>query len=138
VTPEARRRALLGALVLLALGGLILHLRVHPYAAPDPAAPGVLLHRPQLLPATVLPLIDLLAVTALFAARRTAPYAYLLNGLIVIYGTVLMGHYSIAALAPKHPGALDIFLRTTFPDIAIAWGDFLVGKALYDSWMREA
>ena len=77
-------------------------------------------------------------VTPLFAVRRTAPLGHLLNGLFVVYGTVLMAHFSIAGLAPKNLGAADWLLRSTFPDIAIAWGDFLVGKALYDSWMREA
>ena len=132
------RRALLGALFLLALGGFLLHFRIHPVLAPDREHPGELLFRGQFLAASLLPLLDLVAVTALFARRSTAPLGYLLNGVIVIYGVVLMGHFSIATLAPKGLSPADWLLRSTVPDIAIAAGDFLVGSALYGSWMREA
>jgi hypothetical protein len=135
VTP--RRRGLLAVLVLLALGGLLLHLRVHPALAPDKEHPGLTLFRGSFLAGNLLPLLDLVVVTALFTSRRTAPWAYLLNGLIVIYGTVLMGHFSIAALAPKGPALTDWVLKSTFPDIAVSWADFMAGKVLYDSWMQE-
>lgn len=132
------RRALLAALVLLAVGGLLLHARIHPIFLPDKANPGVSLFRPSFIPATLLPLLDVVIVTVLFARRRTAAFGHLLNGLIVIYGTVLMGHFSIAALAPKSPALTDWVLKSTFPDIAIAWADFLAGKILYESWLRES
>lgn len=132
------RRALLGALFLLALGGFLLHYRIHPFFVPDKEHPGELLFRGQFLAASVLPLLDLLVVTALFARRQTAPLGYLLNGVIVIYGAVLMSHLSIATLAPKAPTMADWLLKSTFPDVAIAAGDFFVGSALYGSWMREA
>lgn len=138
MTAAGSRRALLAALALLALGGLLLHLRAHPVFLADRAHPGATLFRPAFIAASLLPLLDLLLVTALFSSRRSAVYGYLLNGLIVIYGSVLMAHFSLAALfAPQGPAFADWVLRTTFPDIAIAWGDFFVGKALYDSWMRE-
>jgi hypothetical protein len=137
VSATGSRRALLGALFLLALGGFLLHFRIHPFLAPDREHPGELLFRGQFLAASLLPLLDLVAVTALFARRSTAPLGYLLNGVIVIYGTVLMGHFSIATLAPKAPSPADWLLKSTFPDVAIAAGDFLLGSALYGSWMRE-
>lgn len=132
------RRTLLWALALVALGGLLLHFRIHPYLVPDKGHPGQVIFRGPFLAATLLPLFDLVVVTALFASRRTAALAYLVNGMLVVYGTVLMAHFSIAALAPKAPTLADWFLRSTFPDIAVAWGDFMIGKALFDSWMREA
>lgn len=132
------RRPLLWALALLALGGLMLHYRVHPFLAPDPSAAGRTIFRGSFLAATLLPAFDLAVVTALFSFRRTAPLAHLLNGVLVVYGTVLMGHYSIAMLADKGLAPVDWLLRSTAPDIALAWADFLVGKTLYDSWMREA
>jgi hypothetical protein len=137
VTAADTRRALLFGLVLVALGGLLLHYRIHPYLLPDKEHAGQFIFRGSFLAATLLPLLDVVLVTALFASRRTAPLAYLINGLLVIYGTVLMGHYAIAGLAPKDPPLLDWVLKSTFPDIAIAWGDFFVGKALYESWLRE-
>ena len=132
------RRSLLWALVLVALGGLLLHYRIHPYLLPDKEHPGQTIFRGSFLAATLLPLVDLIGVTALFMSRRTAPLAFLVNGLLVVYGTVLMGHYSIATLAPKGPSLADWLLRSTFADIALAWGDFMIGRALYESWMREA
>lgn len=137
MTPGVARRPLLGALVLLALGGFLLHYRVHPFLAPDPAHPGGLIFRGSYVAATLLALLDVAGVTLLFSSRRTAVYGYVLNGLLVIYGTVLMAHFSIATLLPKHPVLLDWALKTTLPDIAIAWADFLVGKALYEAWLRE-
>jgi hypothetical protein len=138
VTAAGLRRTLLSALVLLALGGALLHYRVHPYLVPDPAAGGRYLLRTSFLAANLLPMVDLLLVTVLFLRRDTAPLAYLINGVLVIYGVVLMGHFSIAVLAPKAPTLADWLLKSTLADIALAAGDFLVGKALFESWMREA
>jgi hypothetical protein len=137
VSAAGTRRALLWALVLVALGGLLLHYRVHPYLLPDKEHPGQMLFRGSFLVATLLPLFDLIVVTTLFLSRRTAALAFLINGLLVVYGTVLMGHFSIAMLAPRGPSLADWFLKSTFPDIALAWGDFMIGKALYASWMQE-
>jgi len=131
------RGQLLAALFLMALGGLLLHLKIHPIWAPDRADPSIIHFRPSFIAATLFPLLDLFLVTALFSSRRTAVYGYVLNGLIVIYGTVLMGHFSIAMMAPKNPPLIAWITRSTFPDIALAWADFLVGAALYRAWMRE-
>jgi hypothetical protein len=138
VSAVATRRALLVALVLVALGGLLLHYRIHPYMVPDKEHPGQTIFRGSFLAATLVPLVDLIGVTSLFMSRRTAALAYLINGLLVIYGTVLMGHFSIAMLAPRGASLADWLLRSTFADIALAWSDFMIGKALYETWMREA
>jgi len=84
----------------------------------------------------LFPLIDTVLVTALFTSKRTCVYAYILNGMIVIYGTVFMAHYSIAEFAAKSVPSGQWFLRSTLPDIGIAWADFFVGKSLYDIYMR--
>jgi hypothetical protein len=63
-------------------------------------------------------------------------YGYLLNGLIVIYGTVFMAHFSIAEISVKSLPPEAWFLKSTLPDIGIAWGDFFVGKSLYDMSIR--
>lgn len=138
MNPGATRRTLLWALLFVALGGFLLHYRIHPFLVPDREHPGRLLFHGSFLAASLLPLLDVVVVTALFSARRTAVWGYLLNGLIVIYGTVLMAHFSIAMLGPKGPAAVDWLLKSTFPDILVAWGDFMIGKALYNSWMQEA
>ena len=86
--------------------------------------------------ATLFPLIDVILVTALFMSRKTALYGYLLNGLIVIYGTVFMAHFSFAEMAAKSIPLQSMFLKSTLPDIGIAWADFFAGKALYDLYMK--
>ena len=135
---EKTRWTLLWALALLALGGLLLHYRIHSFLVPDKEHPGQMVFRGSFLPATLVPLFDLVVVTALFTSRRTAALGYLINGMLVIYGTVLMGHFSVAMLAPLKPTLHDWFFKSTIPDILLAWADFMVGKALYESWMREA
>lgn len=132
------RRFLFGALFLMALSGLLLHLRIHPIWAPDKANPEIVLFRGSLVAATVFPLLDVILVTFLFCSRRTAVYGYVLNGFIVIFGTVLMAHFSIAGLAPKDPPLLDWIMKSTLPDIGLAWADFLVGAALYRAWIQES
>lgn len=85
----------------------------------------------------IFPLLDVVVVTALFTSRKTAVYGYLLNGIIVIYGTVFMAHYSLAYLTAKSVSLINWPLNSTLPDIGIAWADFFVGKALYDVMMKE-
>lgn len=43
-----------------------------------------------------------------------------------------MGHYSIAELTSKLAPIQGWIIKSTIPDIGIAWGDFFAGKALYD------
>lgn len=130
------KRILLLALFLLSLAGLMLHYRIHNFMVPDKMNPGFSVFDGTRFLSFIFPLIDVVVVTLLFTSRKTAVYAYLLNGLIVIYGTVFMAHFSIAEISAKAipPGAW--LLKSTLADIAIAWGDFFVGKALYDLSIR--
>jgi hypothetical protein len=131
------RRALILALFLLALSGLMLHYRIHNFMVQDPLNPGISHFDSTLFLSFLFPLIDVILVTALFMTKRTSVYGYLLNGIIVIYGTVFMAHFSIAGLTAKSAPVGDWFLKSTLPDIGIAWADFFTGKALYDLYMRE-
>ncbi len=130
------KKVLLAALFLLALSGLMLHFRIHNFMVEDKAAPGMYLFNKTNFLAFILPLLDVFLVTLLFTSKKTAVYGFLLNGLIVILGTVLMGHYSIAEVIAKSLPPDQWILRSTLPDIGIAWGDFFVGKSLYDLHMR--
>lgn len=56
--------------------------------------------------------------------------------MMVIYGTVFMAHFSIAELTAKSAPIQDWIIKSTIPDIGIAWGDFFIGKALYDLYMK--
>ena len=132
-----KKNNLLLALFFFAGAGLLLHFRIHGFMVADRLHPGVFTFNAALLPASLLPLLDVFVVTALFMSRRTAVYGYLLNGLLVIYGTILMAHYSLTEMAAKSLPIHAMLLNSTLPDIFIAWGDFFVGKALYDFYMKE-
>lgn len=133
----AGRRPLLTALVLLALTALVLHYLAHPVLLPDKDHQGQTIFRGSFVAASLLPLVDLVVVTGLFLSRRTAPLAYLINGMIVIYGTVLMGHFGIVGLLSSAPAQPHWIFRSMLIDIALVGVDFLIGKALYESWLRE-
>lgn len=131
-----KKNTLLLALFLLALSGLALHLRIHNFMVASPLQPTLTVFDPTRFMAALFPLLDVVAVTALFASRRTATYGYLLNGLLVIYGTIFMAHFSIAEMVAKSLPLSSLLLKSTLPDIGIAWGDFFVGKALYDFYLK--
>jgi len=130
------KRILLIALFLIAVSGLLLHYRIHNFMVPDKLNPGVFVFNGTRFLSFIFPLIDVILVTLLFTSRKTAVYGYLLNGLIVIYGTVFMAHFSIAELTTKSIPLKDWVLKSTIPDIGIAWVDFFIGKALYDLNIR--
>jgi hypothetical protein len=138
MTDRTMRHLLLTALVLMATGALYLHLRVHPFLAPDKSNPGQTLFMGSFMAASFFALLDLVVVSLLFTTRRTAVYGFVLNGMVVIFGTVLMTHFSIVKLsvAPSQPWYLLLF-KSTLPDIALAWADFLVAATLYHLWQRE-
>ena len=131
-----KKNTLLTALFLLSVSGLLLHYRIHNFMIPDKMNPGSFIFDSSKFMATLFPLIDVVLVTALFMSRKTAVYGYLLNGLIVIYGTIFMAHFSIAEITAKSVPFPAMLLKSTLPDIGIAWGDFFVGKALYDLYMK--
>jgi hypothetical protein len=130
------RKTLLAALFLLALSGLMLHYRIHNFMVPDKLNPGAFLFDKTKFLSFLFPCIDLFLVTLLFVSRRTVVYGYLFNGLLVIYGTIFMIHFSIAELTARSAPLDAWFLKSTIPDIGIAWADFFVGKALYDLHMK--
>lgn len=114
----------------------MLHYRVHPFLVPDASKAGSLIFNSTKFLSFLFPLIDLVLVTLLFLGRKTAVCGYLLNGLLVIYGTVFMAHFSLAEFSAKSIPSHDWFLKSTLPDIALAWADFFIGKALYDLIIR--
>jgi hypothetical protein len=119
------------ALVALALGATLLHLRIHP---PDELS--------DVWP-NLFSWIDLVAVSLLFLFRSTAILAVILNSFLAYLGIIMMADFSLSATLAGQvkvmPG-VDFFgwlLLTTFPDIAILAADFFVGLALYRVIMTE-
>ncbi|MCL4502682.1 MAG: hypothetical protein M1438_12660 [Deltaproteobacteria bacterium] len=121
------------ALLALALSGALLHLRIHP--------PGKF---PYALWPNLFSWIAVLLVCPLFLFRNTAVLAVVLNSFIAFLGIILMADFSINATLTGQikvmPG-MDFFgwlLQTTFSDITILVGHFLVGLALYRVILTEA
>jgi len=111
---------LLSALVVLVLGGLLLHLRIHPVS-----------QNPSNLVTVVSGVLSVLLVPLLFGFKKTIHYGYVLNGFLAIVGTVVMAHFSIAHW-PTPATLRAILLQTTLADILLLCGKFFVGKALFD------
>jgi hypothetical protein len=111
---------LIVSIFVLSLGGLMLHVRIHPI---------------QINMANIIPLIcgalSISAVPVLFSFKRTVEYGYVLNGMLAIVGTIVMTHYSIANL-PKPVTFEAIFFETLLASILMLWAAFLVGKAIFE------
>ena len=133
--PQTRRTLLL-ALLLLALGSLAVHVKVHPSYITDETSGSRFFVFPYFL-SNLLSAVDVFLVTFLFSRKSTAAWGYMLNGLLVIYGTVLMVHFGWAQLAGTEAGLTDYILFPTLHNVLLAWGDFFLGAALYRMWFME-
>jgi hypothetical protein len=98
---------LIFALFLVSLGGGWMHSNFHPFARTGYGWVPF-----------IVGLISVLIVPILFAFKKTVHWAYLLNGFTVIIGTITMGHFALA-------------VHAIWPDIAILWGKFAVGRAIF-------
>lgn len=76
-------------------------------------------------------ILSVIILPLLFWFRPTVTVAYIINGFLVILGTITMAHFSIVNFkGPLNPYGLIFY--TTLPDIFLLWGKFAVGKALFD------
>jgi hypothetical protein len=129
---KSPRHLLWVALVSLALGATLLHLRIHP------PGKGLTYIWPNLFSWT-----DLFLVSLLFLFRRTAILGLLLNSFLAFYGIILMADFSLSmtlagqAQVMPQQNFLGWLLQTTLADIAIAFADFLTGLALYRAILGE-
>ena len=114
------RLVLILAIFFLALGGWLLHLRIHPIAK----------DAENYIP-LVAGFISVFVIPVLFIFRSTIPFAYLINGMTVIIGTITMAHFTIEN-PPQVWTLQTIFVGTLLADIMLLWGKFAVGKALFD------
>jgi len=108
------------ALVVIALGGFLLHVRIHPVA-----------DNPSNLIPVIAGILSIIGVPLLFAYKRTVQYGYVLNGMLAIIGTITMAHFSLAHW-PEPPTLVSILTKTLLADILILWTIFLIGKALFE------
>lgn len=114
------RSQLLVALIILSLGGFLLHLRIHPISK----------NTSNLIP-VVSGILSLIVIPVFFYFKKTIAYGYVLNGFLVIVGTIGMTHFSIMH-RPDSLTVRSILMMTTLGDILILWCKFFIGKALFD------
>jgi len=125
------RPILLLTMCLLAAVAFVAHLRMHP-----PLSGGDIY--PDGWAAAILTFVDMTLVTWLFARKRTAAWGYLLNGMIVIYGTVFMTHFGWTKVHHQGAALSDYIFHPTSLDVTMAWIDFFLGTILYRSWFLPA
>jgi hypothetical protein len=114
------KTTLIIALIAISLGGLMLHVRIHP-VADNPA---------NIVP-VIAGILSIIVVPWLLAYRSTLHYGYVLNGMLAILGTITMTHFSMANW-PVPTTFAAVMLKTLLPDILILWTAFFVGKAVFD------
>jgi len=110
------------AIMLLTLGGWMLHYRFHPISAGSS----------YLIPFCI-GLIGFLIVPFLLNYRKTVIVGYLFNGFSVIIGTVIMAHYSLVDL-PQPLTLTNIFFGTTLPDIFILLPKLIIGQMILNQY----
>ena len=108
------------SLFLLSLGGLLLHLRIHPFD-----------ENPTNLIPFIFGVANISLAPFFFNFKKTFLLAYLINGFGVILGTITMITFSISGFT--QPITLSkILLRTTLADVFILLPKlFLAQRILY-------
>ena len=113
------------SLALLSLGGLLLHLKVHP---PSEAAiywfPAII----GCVCAFILPFM--------FNYSTPARWAFLITMISVIGGIITMADHSIK-YPPKNITFMSIILRTTFPDIVILLVKVPLALSILQFWRSQ-
>lgn len=107
-------------LYLLSIGGWLMHYRIHPPAV------NVSNYVPFLTG-----LVSIFIIPTMFFRKELVSYAYVLNGITVIIGTITMVHYSLTEL-PSPLTISAVLLNTTFPVIVLLWTKVFLGKAIFD------
>jgi hypothetical protein len=123
------------ALFLLAVCALLLHTRIHPIMLTPEGAAQATLNIPNLI-AFLFCLVDVVLITLFFCFSTTSIYGYLLNGMLAIYATILMGHFSLHVWLTKSTTFGGWLFSSTLPDIGIAWADFFIGRSLFFTYQN--
>jgi hypothetical protein len=100
-------RHLIWVYFLISLGGLLLHVRIHP---PSASAFNWV--------AAAFGAVNAFLLPFLFNSRKTVAWAYLMAWATVATGTVAMAYYSVTSWELPIT-ASNIILKTTLPDILI-------------------
>jgi hypothetical protein len=110
------------AIILLSLGGWLLHVRIHPVSF-DPAKPA----NPAFFVPFVAGILSIVAVPVLLNFRSTFVVGYLINGISVIIGTLAMGRLSLTRL-PSPLTFQGVFTGTLLADIFLLFPKLFLGQ----------
>ncbi len=106
------------ALMLISLGGWMLHFRIHSITA-NPS---------NFLP-FLIGLVNIVITPILFNQRKTVIVAYLINGIGVIIGSVAMAVLSLYNL-PEPLTFTSLIFKTTLGDILILLSKLFIGQMI--------
>jgi hypothetical protein len=106
------------ALLFLSLGGWLLHFRTHPISG-----------NPSFFIPFILGLVNVIIIPLLFNQKKTVIIAYLINGLGVVIGIMIMAHFSLSAL-PNPLTFTSIIFKTMLADIIILFTKFFIGQMI--------
>lgn len=104
------------ALFLVALGGWLLHIRIHPFAD----------NPPNYVP-FIFGIISVFFVPILLSFKQTFLIGYLLNGFSVVIGVVAMVTFSVSGLSSPVTFS-EVVLRTTLPHNLILLSRLFIGQ----------
>lgn len=111
-------RLLVTAYVMISMGGLLIHLKLHP--------PGQGFYFWLAAPVAVFSLV---VIPILFCRSSTVAWGYMLNAAVVLTGVVGMGYFSF--IKAEGPVSLSfLLLKTTFPDILILLAKLPIAHAI--------
>jgi hypothetical protein len=110
------------ALILLSVGGWIIHGRAHPVSF-DAANPS----HPAFLIPFMFGILNVVVTPMLLSFARTMIVGYLINGIAVIVGTLSMGALSASHL-PSPLTLPSVFMKTTLSDIILLFPKLFLGQ----------
>jgi len=110
------------AIFLIALGGLLLHIRIHTLqASAFNIAPRI------------VGIISIIVLPFLFNSKKTAPIGYVLNLIAIIVGTIAMADFSIDNW--NEPVTVsNILLHSTLADILILLARLPIAHSILRYW----
>jgi hypothetical protein len=114
------KNVLVISLILISFGGFLLHYRTHPLNT------GIVNYVPF-----IAGILSTIIIPAMFYFKPLVPFAFLINGMIAIIGTINMAHFSLSRW-PKQLNLITFFSGTLLSDIFILWTAFFISKLLFD------